>query len=121
MMLVKPTGALVMAGVAGFVGLAASADARAQCPELEHLRSVIVEARERIAKAPALERCGPYFRLSEAVKARVEYARQNIESCGISDRSLAQMEREYRDATRMRDNVCAGRPARPFPPEIIQR
>jgi hypothetical protein len=107
--------------MAVLAGLVMQAEARAQCPELDRLRSAIVEAQKRLAIAPGWERCGSYGRLSVVEQARAEYARQNVEACGISDPSLAQMEREYRNAEQARANVCAGRPARPFPPEIIER
>jgi hypothetical protein len=41
--------------------------------------------------------------------------------CDVSVRSLADFEKYYAEAVSARDNVCAGRPARPFPAEIIQR
>ena len=31
------------------------------------------------------------------------------------------VERYHREAVQARDNACAGRPLRPFPPDIIQR
>jgi len=49
----------------------------------------------------------------------VEYAGENREMCNISERSLSDFEKYRREAASRRDNVCAGRPERPFPAEII--
>ncbi len=128
MMPVKPTGVrvLVMAALAGFV---APAVALADCPELEQLQRAYFEASQHVSQhkaypwappPPNRELCEPYRRLSEATKAWVEYARQHDELCRFSG-LLPMMEREYLNAIEARDNVCAGRPARPgfsiFPAE----
>jgi hypothetical protein len=116
MMLMKPMG---VPGLA-LAGLVARADAGAQCPELERLHGAFSAARDRapIPKGPGnSESCGYDYRVFLAAKAWIEYAHQNAESCGISG-ELVQMEREYRDVARTRDNICSGRPARPFPVEV---
>jgi len=45
----------------------------------------------------------------------------NSGMCDISSLSLNGFEKEQREAVKMRDNACAGRPVRPFPADIIQR
>jgi hypothetical protein len=45
-------------------------------------------------------------------------ARDHRESREISQASLADMEKRHREAVPERKEVCAGRPARVFPPEI---
>jgi hypothetical protein len=103
------------------VGLVLEADAQTPCSELARLRGEAAEAWKQATKAPASERCGSYIRLSLAAKAMVEYANNHRESCDISVQSLNQMEGSHRDAVKARDNVCAERPLRPYPAEIIQR
>ena len=107
--------------IVALVGLAVQADAQAPCPELARLRSETAEAWKQATRAPASERCGSYIRFSLAAKAMVEYANNNRESCGISVQSLNQMEGSHRDAIKARNNICAGRPLRPYPADIIQR
>jgi hypothetical protein len=41
--------------------------------------------------------------------------------CEISTRSMDDFEKYHDEAVKTRDNICAGRPGRPFPPEIILR
>ena len=103
------------------VGLAVEADAQTPCSELARLRGEAAEAWKQATRAPASERCGSYIRLSLAAKAMVEYANTHRESCDISVQSLNQMEGSHRDAVKARDNVCTGRPLRPYPADIIQR
>jgi hypothetical protein len=111
----KPMGApsLMMAALAVFV---MHAEACAECPELALLKSAYIEAWG--AKTPP---CDHYWRLSLAAKAWVEYARRNVKSCGISDHLLSQIEREYRNAAEVRDNICTGRPKGAVPAEIMPR
>jgi hypothetical protein len=107
-----------------FVALVVSAAqtyAQTPCQELTRLRSEATEAWRQAVRLPASERCGSYYRFSLAAKAIVEYASINRESCDVSDQTLNRMEGYHRMAVRARDNVCAGRPLRPFPAEIIQR
>ena len=95
------------------------AEARAECPELDRLHAAIIEARDCLPKATSRnssDDCGYHYRASQAAKAWIAYARQNAKSCGISG-NLVQMEWEYRNIARTRDDVCSGRPARPFTAE----
>ncbi len=114
MTLMKPTGVrrLTMA----LAVFAMQAQARAECPELDRLRNAFIQAWD--LKEPT---CDHYWRLSLAAKAWGEYARRNVESCSISGHLLVQIEREYRDVVETRDNVCAGRPKRPVPAEVMPR
>jgi hypothetical protein len=70
---------------------------------------------------PASARCLLYNRLSMAEKAIAQCASNHRESCEISILSLTELEKYYRDAVKARDNIRAGRPVRPYPPDIIQR
>jgi len=124
--------ALAMIALGGFFN---QANAQAQCPELIRLRSEAVEAQSASADVPASSakprkptarglmssRCDALIRSSIAWRAVLQYADDHREMCDISIRSLGEFEKYYSDAVSARDNVCAGRPARPFPPEIIQR
>ena len=100
---------------------APQANAQVPCQELTRLRSEATEAWKQAIRVPASERCGSYYRFSLAAKAMVEYANNNRESCDISVQTLNQMEGYHRMAVQARDNLCAGRPLRPFPADIIQR
>ena len=102
-------------------GACNQAGAQAQCPELTRLRSEAAEASKPIARALISNRCEAYIRSSMAWAAIVQYANDHRESCDISTRSLDEFEKYHREAVSARDNVCAGRPVRPFPPEIIHR
>ena len=53
--------------------------------------------------------------------AVAQYANDHRETCDISILSVNEFEEYHRKAAKARDDVCAGRPARPFPPDIIQR
>jgi hypothetical protein len=57
---------------------------------------------------------------STATHATLRFAENNREACAISGTLLSQVERYDHDAVTARDNVCAGRPLRPYPAEIIQ-
>jgi hypothetical protein len=92
--------------------------AETPCPELTRLRSKAVEAAKRTFGASMSERCEATVRLSMAWEDVTEYARDHRESCEISQASLADMEKRHREAVQERKEVCAGRPARVFPPEI---
>ena len=46
---------------------------------------------------------------------------RNRELCDISIVLLSEFEKRHREAEKARDNVCAGRPLRPYPPDIIER
>ena len=62
-----------------------------------------------------------YNRLSAAWGAVAQYANDNRESCRVSLPSLNELAQYHREAVKARDNVCAGRPIRPYPADIIQR
>jgi len=64
--------------------------------------------------------CYIYGRLSNAWGAVARYANDNRESCHISVASLSDFERYHSEAVKDRDNVCAGRPLRPYGADIIQ-
>jgi hypothetical protein len=102
------------------VGFCTKASAQAQCPELIRLRSEAAELSKPARRALTSDRCEAYIRSSMAWGAMVQYANDHRESCEISIRSLSEFEKYHREAVSARNNVCAGRPARPFPPEIIQ-
>jgi hypothetical protein len=72
-------------------------------------------------RVPRLERCGALYHASLAAQATLKYANNNRESCDISVPLLNQGEGYHREAVQARDNVCAGRPLRPYPADIIQR
>jgi hypothetical protein len=112
-----------MLGVAimALAGFCIQANAQDRCAELTLLRSEAAEALKQATTVPASERCESYNRLSKARRAIAQYASDHRESCDISILSLSDLEKYHRDAVRARDNVCAGRPVRPYPPDIIQR
>jgi hypothetical protein len=103
------------------VGLYSQTSAQAQCPELTRLRGEAAEALKRTRGVPTSERCEAFNRFSLAWAAIAQYANDNREACDISTLSLDDFEKYHRDAVTARDNVCAGRPVRPFPADIIRR
>jgi hypothetical protein len=103
------------------VGLGVQVEAQTPCPEYLRLRNAATEAWKQAMRAPPSERCGALYHASLAAEATLKYADNNRESCDVSVPVLNQVERYYREAVETRDNVCAGRPARPFPADIIQR
>jgi hypothetical protein len=105
--------------MAALVGFCSQANAQAQCPELTRLRSDAAAAIHQMAHGPA-SRCGAYNRFSVAWGAIAQYANEHRESCDISTVSLSEFEKRYREAEQARDNVCAGRRLRQYPPDIIQ-
>jgi hypothetical protein len=70
--------------------------------------------------APASQRCGALAEASVATEATLNYADNNRQSCNISDRLLNEVDGYHRQAVQARNNVCAGRPIRSYPPDIIQ-
>jgi hypothetical protein len=102
-------------------GLCSQASAQGACPELSRLRSEAAKAPRQTVGVVTADRCGAYIRQSMAWDALVDYANDNRDMCGVSQSSLSDYERYRREAATARDNVCAGRPARPFPPDIILR
>jgi hypothetical protein len=107
--------------IIALAGFCIQANAQDRCPELTRLRSEAAEALKQTTTVPASERCESYNRLSMARRAIAYYASDYRESCDISILSLSELEKYHRDAVKARDNVCAGRPVRPYPPDIIQR
>ena len=103
------------------IGLGVQAEAQTPCPELVRLRNAATEAWKGAMRAPQSERCGALNHASLAAEATLEYAKNNRASCGISVPLLNRVEGYHREAVQARDNACAGRPLRPFPPDIIQR
>jgi hypothetical protein len=103
------------------VGIGGQVSAQAQCEELTRLRSRAAEASKRTVGVPTLARCESYTQLSMAWDAVTQYANDHRESCDVSATSLDWFDKNHRDAVTARDNVCAGRPARPYPADIIQR
>ena len=103
------------------IGFCSQASAQAQCSELTRLRSEAAEAAKQTRRGLISDRCEAYIRTSMAWDATVRYANEHQDLCDISIHSLGEFEKYHREAVSARDNVCAGRPVRPFPPEIIQR
>ena len=101
------------------VGYCPPADAQAGCAELARLRGVAAEAMKQTTGVPTSDRCVAYIRFSMAWADIVGYARNHRELCGISYVSLSELEKHYREAATARDNVCAGRPLRAFPPDVV--
>jgi hypothetical protein len=106
--------------MAALVGFCAHANAQAPCPELTRLRSGAAEVIKQITGGPT-GRCEAYNRFFEAWGAIAEYANDHRESCNISAISLVELEKRHHEAETARDNVCAGRPLRPYPPDVIRR
>lgn len=106
--------AVAMIALAGFGG-----EARAQCPELTRLRGEAVEATKPMNRGLMPNRCDAYIRASLAWSSLRSYAQDHQDTCGISSRSLGDIEKSQRDAVMARNNVCAGRPVRPFPADIV--
>jgi hypothetical protein len=102
------------------VWLGVRAEAQTPCAEEVRLRNAATEAWREAMKAPPSERCGALYHASLAAEATLNYANNNRESCAISVPLLNQVEGYYRKAVQARDNVCAGRPLRPYPADIIQ-
>ena|SRR5262245_34972985 len=103
------------------LGFCIEANAQELCPELMRLRSEVQQAQKLLMTVPVSERCHMYNRVSAAWDAIAQYANDNRESCHIAVPTLNDFERYYREALKARDNVCAGRPIRPYPPDIIRR
>jgi hypothetical protein len=96
-------------------------EARAPCQEYLRLRNVATEALKDAMRAPSSERCGALYQASLAADATLQHANNNREACDISRPLLNQVEGYRREAVQARDNVCAGRPLRPYPADILQR
>ena len=106
--------------IMALLGFCIQASAQAPCPELARLRSEAQEALKRSRNVATSERCYAYNRLSKAWDAVARYANDNRESCRLSTASLNELERYHSEAVKDRDNVCAGRPLRPYGADVIQ-
>jgi hypothetical protein len=102
------------------VWLGVQAQAQPPCPEVVRLRNAATEAWKEAMRTPRPERCAALDHASTAAEATLNFANNNRESCNISARLLSDVEGYHRDAVQARDNVCAGRPLRPYPPDIIR-
>ena len=107
--------------IVALLGFGVQANAQALCPELARLRSEAQAALKQSRTVAASERCYGYNRLSEAWGDVAHYASDNRELCRISAASLNEFERYHREAAKDRDNVCAGRPLRPYGADVIQQ
>jgi len=111
---------IAIIGVA-MIGLAVQVEAKTPCPEVVRLRNAATAAWKRAMRAPQSDRCGALYQAALAAEATRKYANDNREACNVSVSLLNQVERSDREAVQARDNVCAGRPLRPYPPDIIKR
>ena len=102
------------------VWLGVQAEAQTPCAELVQLRNAATQAWLQATRAPRSERCMALYHAASATETTLKYANDNRESCNVSVRTLSDVEKYYREAVQARDNVCAGRPMRPYPPDIIQ-
>ncbi len=107
--------------MAAMLALGVRAEAQAPCPELVRLRNAATQAWTAAMRAPQSERCGALYHAASAAEATLSYANNNRDSCAISVRLLSDVEGYHRQAVRARDNACAGRPLRPYPPDVIRR
>jgi hypothetical protein len=108
---------LLMIATVWFV---ARAEAQTPCAELLRLRNAASEAWRQAMKVSPSERCEALNHASMAADATLNYANDNRESCHVSTALLNSVEGYHRQASQARDNVCAGRPLRPYPAEIIR-
>jgi hypothetical protein len=107
--------------VIALVGLVGHASAQGQCEQLTRMRSKAAAALNKTVGVPMPGRCESYTELSIAWAEIAEYASDHRESCDVSTSLLETFEKRHQEMVKARDNVCSGRPARPFPPDIIQR
>ena len=122
--------ALAVIALGGFFN---QANAQTSCPELVRLRNEALASQQPLMRpltrdgklpiAPPLlsDSCVAHVRSAQAWRAVVDYAGENREMCGISEDWLRAYEAYRREAASLRDNICAGRPGRAFPAEIIKR
>jgi hypothetical protein len=102
-------------------GLCSDASAQTQCPEFVRLRNQALDAQKPLRRDMIYGSCVAHVRLAEAWRAVVDYAEENREMCNITEDWVRAFESYRRNAASVRDNICAGRPARAFPADIIQR
>jgi hypothetical protein len=115
------TGLRTVAMIAVLIGLQVRAEAQPPCAEFVQLRSDANAVWKRALSAPASERCGALDQASQATAATFSYASDNRVACNVSASLLSQVEGYHREAVQARDNVCAGRPLRPYPADVIGR
>lgn len=108
---------LVFATIA-LVALCGHAYAQPRCPELAKLRG---EAAKTATQLTAMATCEAYNGFSMTWGRIVRYANEHRGSCEISSVSLTEFESRHREALRMRDAICTGRPLQPFPPDVIRQ
>lgn len=110
---------LPVVAMIALAGLCREAGAQPQCSELTRLRSEAVQASKPATRGLMSGRCDRYIQASHAWSAVVDYAHDHQDVCDISDRLLGDLESYRREAVTARNNVCAGRPVRPFPADIV--
>jgi hypothetical protein len=115
------TGLRTIAMMAVLIGLQVRAEAQPPCAEFVQLRNDANAVWKRALNAPASERCGALDEASQATAATFSYASDNRVACNVSASLLSQVEGYHREAVHARDNVCAGRPLRPYPADVIGR
>jgi hypothetical protein len=102
-------------------GFAVPAQAGVPCDAYVHLRNAATAAWNEAMRAPPYRRCGPLNHASAAAATTLRYAGANRASCDISSALLGEVQDNADRTARARDNVCAGRPMRGYPAEIIRR
>jgi len=104
----------------GIPSLGIPAEAQTPCPDLIRLRNAATAAWKQAMSVPRSERCGALYHAALTTEATLKLANNTHDSCDMSGRLLNDVERSHREAVQARDNACAGRPLRPYPPDIIQ-
>ena len=112
---------LVAVTALAFAGQTVQAAARAPCQQYVELRNAASHAWKEAMTTPRPDRCAALDRASMAADATLKYAEGNRGSCNISVQLLNQVAGQHRETLQARDNVCAGRPLRAYPADIIQR
>ena len=99
------------------VAFCSHAYAQPRCPELAKLRGEAAKAAKQLT---AMATCEAYNGFSMTWGRIVRYANEHRESCEISNVSLTEFKSRHREALKMRDAICTGRPLQPFPPDVIR-
>lgn len=94
------------------------ATAESVCSELGKLRG---EAGSVVKDMNGIRTCEVLGRFAMAWGRIVRHANEHRVLCRISDDALIEIEGRHREALKMRDAVCTGRPPKPFPSEIIRQ
>jgi len=103
------------------IGLGVQVEAQTPCQEYLRLRNAANMAWKHAMRAPSSQLCGALNQAALAAEATLRYASSNRAACDISVPLLSWVEGYHRQAAQARDNVCAGRPLRPYPADIIER